>query len=159
ALCALNLALLQALPRETLLIPTLWIFLAIPDFVVVWKLIHRRECRAFHYSFLIVLRPTFIILSNLTARESLQIFHTLVGQFGGVGLDPRRNTVLFEAVHFGDFWLDAALAAILAWAAGMLADWLERRRGWDIAAFWRGALLGLSGGFLIATIDDQFLRA
>jgi hypothetical protein len=158
ALCALNLAFLQALPRENLLIPTLWIFLAIPDFVIVWKLILRRECRAFHCTFLIVLLPTFIVLSNLTARESLRILHTLVWLFGGIVLDPRKSTMLFEAVHLGEFWLDAVLAVLLAWAAGVLAAWLERRRGWDIAAFWRGALVGLLAACALATIDDFILR-
>ena len=26
---------------------------------------------------------------------------------------------------------------LIAWGAGRLAGWLERRRGWDIAAFFR----------------------
>ena len=143
ALIAGDLALLRALPADALVIPTIWILLALPNFVVVWKLILRRDCRAFHYTFPIVLLPAFAVLANLTANESLQILNILVGRFLGIVLDPRRHILVFEAVHFGEFWLDAALAALLAWAVGMLAARLETRRGWDVAAFWRGALLGL----------------
>ena len=158
ALIAGDLALLRALPADALVIPTIWILLALPNFVVVWKLILRRDCRAFHYTFPIVLLPTFAVLANLTARESLQILHILVGRFGGIVLDPRRHTWLYEAVHFGEFWLDAALAALLAWAVGMLAARLETRRGWDVAAFWRGALLGLLAACVIAMIEDSYLH-
>jgi hypothetical protein len=158
ALFALNLALLKILPRDSLLIPTFWILLAVPNFVIIWKLLLRRECRAFHYTFFVVLLPVFAILANLTARESLQILHILVGRFGGIVLDPRRNMQLYEVVHFGEFWLDATLAVLLAWSAGMLAAWLERRRGWDIAAFWRGALIGLLSVCVVATIDDGYFR-
>ena len=127
----------SALPADALVIPTIWILLALPNFVLVWKLILRRDCRAFHYTFPIVLLPTFTVLANLTAKESLQILHILVGRFGGIVLDPRRNMQLYEVVHLGEFWLDAAMAIVLAWAAGMLAAWPERRMAWDIAAFWR----------------------
>jgi hypothetical protein len=99
-----------------------------------------------------------VVLANLTARESLRILYMLMGRFEGIDLDPSRNMLLFEAVHFGEFWLDAALAVLLARAAGMVVARLERRKGWDIAAFWRGALLGLLAACMIAAIDDFILR-
>jgi hypothetical protein len=158
ALCALNLALLQALPRESLLIPTLWIFLALVDFVILWKLILRRDCRALHYTFWIVLLPSFVVLANLNSRESRRLLHTMVECVGGISLDPRRSMWLLELLDLGEFWLDAALAALLGWAAGMMARWLERHEGWDIAAFWRGAVIGLLAACLIASIEDIYFR-
>jgi len=41
----------------------------------------------------------------------------------------------------------------LACATGLVAAWLERRRGWDIAAFCRGALVGFGITNLLAIID------
>ena len=46
------------------------------------------------------------------------------------------------------------LGCALACAAGLAAASLERRRGWDIAAFWRGALIGVLIAGLLATIED-----
>jgi hypothetical protein len=42
---------------------------------------------------------------------------------------------------------------MLGSAIGLVAAWLERRRGWDIAAFFRGVLIGFVVANVLATID------
>ena len=56
-------------------------------------------------------------------------------------------------VRFGEIWMAAFLSFILAWVIGLIAAWLERRRNWDIAAFFRGALVGFVIASLLAMID------
>jgi hypothetical protein len=46
-------------------------------------------------------------------------------------------------VELGENWAAAFLSLFLALTAGWGAAQLERRLGWDIAAFWRGAFFGL----------------
>ena len=45
------------------------------------------------------------------------------------------------------------LSLMLGSSIGWLAAWLEQRRGWDLAAFFRGALLGFVVANLLAIID------
>jgi hypothetical protein len=101
-----------------------WFALAVVDFIVVWKAVLRRPFRAFHYVLLIAFVVGFVVLANNVAQGRLQIF--------------------------GGYWTAGFLALLVAYAASLLASWLERSRGWDIAAFIRGALLGLVGASLIA---------
>jgi hypothetical protein len=60
---------------------------------------------------------------------------------------------LLEVFDIGDFWMACFLSLMLGWAIGSLAAWLEKRRGWDIAAFFRGALIGFVVANILATID------
>ncbi|MGO9470528.1 MAG: hypothetical protein ACLQVF_41075 [Isosphaeraceae bacterium] len=46
------------------------------------------------------------------------------------------------------------LSLTLGCVLGLAATWLERRRGWDIAAFLRGALVGFGVFTLLALIDE-----
>jgi len=46
-----------------------------------------------------------------------------------------------------------AIGILIAWGAALVAGWLERRRGWDIAAFFRGALLGFGIANLFAALS------
>ena len=47
------------------------------------------------------------------------------------------NVLLMEIASIGDFWMAGLIGFLIAWGAGCLADWLERRWDWDIAAFCR----------------------
>ena len=42
----------------------------------------------------------------------------------------------------GEFWAAGLLGFLVALAAGLLVSWLEKRKGWDVAAVLRGALVG-----------------
>ena len=68
--------------------------------------------------------------------------------------------MLIEIARLGDFWLAGFMGFLIALGAGRLAGWLERRRGWDIAAFFRGALIGFGianlYGLLIAAISGPY---
>jgi hypothetical protein len=52
----------------------------------------------------------------------------------------------------GEIWFAAFPSFSLAWAFGLGAAWLERRRDWNIAAFFRGAIVGLGIASVMATI-------
>ena len=45
------------------------------------------------------------------------------------------------------------LSFVLAYATGLVAAWFEKSRAWDIAAFWRGTLVGFGIANVLAIID------
>ncbi len=136
ALVAVNLALVRTAPQGVVMYPTLWIFLGSIDFVIVWKLILKRTLRAFHYTFLIVFVVAFVVTANLVATERLHPLGLVVGWYQQLA---GENTIRISPgyVGIGEFWMTSFLTFMLAWAIGSVAAWLERRRDWDIAAFWR----------------------
>jgi hypothetical protein len=154
ALAAVNLAIARASPWEIVVFPSLWVMMGILDFVIVWKLIARRTFRAFQYTFMIVFVVAFFVMANLVAIERLHPLGLPIRwyqQLSGVKID---RIGLLGFIEIGEFWTVGFISFALAWAVGWVAAWLERRRQWDIAAFWRGALIGLLTAGLVATIDD-----
>jgi hypothetical protein len=151
ALAAVNLAILRASPWELVSYPTIWVFLGAIDFVTFWKLILRRSLRAFHYTFLIVLVIAFVVMANLVATERFAPLGLLVRWYQQ---HAEANTIRnwHGLIWIGEFWMACFLSLMLASALGLVAAWLERRRGWDIAAFFRGALVGYGIAGLLATI-------
>jgi hypothetical protein len=154
ALAGLNLAVVRATPVEIVTFPTLWVAMGILDFLVIWKLILRRSLGAFHYSFLFILMITFIILANLVASEYLHPLRPLDRWYQQFSEKPRNMRSIAGLMNICEFWAVACLSVELAGVAGSAAAWLERRRGWDIAAFWRGALGGFFAAGLLVTVDD-----
>jgi hypothetical protein len=62
----------------------------------------------------------------------------------------------FNAVGFlaaAELWMACFLSLTLACAIGLVAALLEKRRGWNIAAFPRGALISFSIAIGLALID------
>ena len=155
ALAAANLAIARATPWEVVTFPSIWVVLGIFDFLIIWKLILRRSLRAFHYTFLVVLLVGFFVMANLVATERFRPLGLMIRVYQQVSGEQANRNALGRFVHEPEIWLVAFLSLALACAVGWFAAWLERRRGWDIAAFWRGALLGLCIATLLATIDDK----
>jgi hypothetical protein len=151
ALAAVNLAVIRAAPRGIVTFPTLWIFLGSIDFVIFWKLIVRRSLRAFHYTFLIVFLVAFVGMANFVAMERLQPLGLLVRWYQQV---TGANTISISRASLRDweFWMVSFLSFALAYATGLGAAWLESSRDWDIAAFFRGVLVGLGIFGLLATL-------
>jgi hypothetical protein len=155
ALAAANLAIARATPWEVVNFPTIWVVLGILDFLVVWKLILRRSLRAFHYTFLIVMLVSFVVMANRVAMERFQPLALLFRWYQQISEERTNRTAYLGFLHIAEFWFVASLSILLAYTFGSVAAWFERRRDWDIAAFWRGALVGVCIAMLLATIDDK----
>lgn len=157
ALVAANCALLREVSWDFLPYPTIWSGLGILDFLILWRLILRWPLRAAHYTFLVLFVQAFIILTNLAARELIHPTGPLFRLYQRNTGDTSQSITRMAIGTFGDVWLAALMALLLAWTAGMLAGWLERRRGWDIAAFWRGVLVVIGLVSLFATLVHAVL--
>ncbi|MGC8643064.1 MAG: hypothetical protein ACP5XB_24660 [Isosphaeraceae bacterium] len=158
ALVAANCALLREVSWDFLPYPTIWSGLGILNFLILWKLILCLPLRAAHYTFLSVFVPSYIILTNLAARELIHPTGPLIRLYQRNTGDTSQSVTRMAIGTFGDVWLATVMALLLALAGALLAGWLERRRGWDIAAFWRGVLvvMGLVG--LFATLVHAMLE-
>jgi hypothetical protein len=154
AIVAASLALLQALPRDALVIPTFWILLGVLDFVAAWKLVLRRPLRASHYVFLITFVIGALVLMTQAATERFLPVTWLLRETGQSGSLPVGTIVVR---NLGDVWAAVATAFLIALACGALAGCLERRRGWDIAAVCRGTLLGFAIGSFFGVIQHEVL--
>lgn len=154
AIAGLSLAFVQALPRDALIIPTFWIVLGVLDFVAIWKLVLRRPLRASHHIFLIAFVTGSFVLMTQAAMERFLPLTLLVRMSGHREWIPAR---ILPLPWFGDLWAAVGVAFLLALACGALAGWLERRRGWDIAAVCRGTLLGFGIGALFGVIQHATL--
>jgi hypothetical protein len=157
-----NLALIREIPLEAILVPTFWVFLGLIDLVIVWKLLLRRPVRAFHYTFLCVLIIAYLVLVYQVAMERFHPLGPLVRWYQQMPRTRVNSMAIQRFVHIGETWMALLMALALSAAAGSLASWLDRRRGWDVAACWRGALVGLGLFMVPATIlhavrgpDDQ----
>jgi hypothetical protein len=153
ALVAGNLALLREVPWEFRCVPTIWVLLGIADFVILAELILHRRLRAGHYTFLIVLVISYLVLAYQVAMERIHPMGPLVRGYQHITGDLGRNVWLLEISRLGDFWMACALGIVMAWGCAILIDRLERRRGWDIAAVIRGALLGFGISIVFATLN------
>jgi hypothetical protein len=154
ALAAVNLAIARTIPREVATVPFVWMLIAIIDWVILRKLVQRASLRGFEYTFPIVLVITFQVMANLWAADSflpltllLRCYYQLMPHWVGFVL-PFGTPQSFE------IGMVALLSFSPALAAGVIGAWLEGRLGWDVAAFWRGSLLGvLVAGVLLSTYD------
>jgi hypothetical protein len=160
ALLAVDLALVRTAssllliaPTRLLATPAFWLVLGILNYLILWKLIFRRTFRAANYTFLIVLVIASLVLTNQVAAERIHPMGPLIRWYQQIKEDYSINVTLIEIGSIGDFWMACLMGVILAWGAGFLSSWLERRRGWDIAAFWRGALAGFGIFSLISVLD------
>jgi hypothetical protein len=154
AMAAVNLAILRATPREFVTYPTLWVLLGAIDLVIFWKLVGKRSLQAFHYTFLIVFVIAFVVMANFAATGRLQPMGLLVRwyqQLSGANTIPESRGITW----IEESWMACFLSLALAYVVGMIAAWLERRREWDIAAFFRGAIIGLG----IASISAPIVHA
>jgi hypothetical protein len=152
ALAAVNLAVLRAAPSEIVTYPTIWVFLGSIDFVIVWKLIVKRSLRAFQYTYLIIFIVAYPVLANFAATERLHPLGILVRGYQQL-TGERTNSISLGFLHIGEIWMACFLSFVLASATGLMATWLETRRRWDIAAFWRGALVGFGITSLLEMIE------
>ncbi len=154
ALAAVNLAIARATPWEIVSSPGLWAVMGILDFLIVWKLIARRPFRAFHYTFLFVFVVAFLVMIHLVAIERLTPLGLLVRWYQQLSGEKTNRILPLGFVPNGEDWMAGFLSFVLACAVGWVAAWLERNRRWDIAAFWRGALIGLLVAALAFTFYD-----
>jgi hypothetical protein len=152
ALAAVNLAVLRITPLEIVTFPSIWVVLGSIDFVIIWKLILTRSLRAFHYTFLIVFVVVFFVMANFVATERLHPLALLVRWYQRLTVD-KSNSISFGFLWIGEFWMACFLSFVLAYATGLVAAWFEKRRAWDIAAFWRGTLVGFGIANVLAIID------
>jgi hypothetical protein len=121
------------------------------DFLVIWKLILNRSLQAFHYTFLIVFVVSFVVMAH---EVSMERFHPLGLLFRWYqNLTGETSTsISLGFLESGEFWTACLLSVTLGCAIGLVAAWLEGRRGWDIAAFLRGALIGLGISSLLSVV-------
>lgn len=157
ALAAVSLAIARAAPPlEITIYPPVWVVMGSLDFVIIWKLVLSRSLRAFHYTFLLVFVIGFCVMANFVANERFHPLGLVVRwyqQFAG----EKSNTISPGFLRIGEFWMASFLSFALGCALGWIAAWLERRRGWDIAAFYRGALVGFAIFIPIGLIADMAL--
>jgi hypothetical protein len=152
-LAAVNLAVMRAAEGDLVMGPVpCWIPLGFIDFLIIWKLILTRSLRAFHYTFLIVFVVAFCVMANLVTTERLHPLGLLVSWYLQRTGEKTNSISLAVFLRFGELWMAVFLSFTLACAIGLVAAWLERRRGWDIAAFLRGALIGLGVAYLLSII-------
>jgi hypothetical protein len=155
ALAAVNLAVARVSPVGIVTYPSLWVALGGLDFLIVRKLIQRRSFDAFHYTFLITLLVSFFVMAYAVSVDSFNPLALVVRYYQRLVSGVWTSRVWWEGYAWvGEFWAVAFLSVALASTAGLGAAYLERRRKWDIAAFWRGALLGLLVAYVLVAIDD-----
>jgi hypothetical protein len=151
ALAAVNLAFLRAVPVQVSAYPTVLVLLGSIDFLIFWKLTLKRSLRAFHYTFIMVYVIAFFVMANFLATERLQLLGPFVRWYQQ---HSSANTISISpgSLWIGELWMACFFSFTLACAIGLVAAWLERRQGWDIAAFFRGALVGYGIAGLLAAI-------
>ncbi len=155
ALAAVSLGVVRAVPLEFLASPTIWILVGALDFVIAWRLILQRPFDSLHYTALVVVIIAFYILASLVWSGSIRPLSVLfVRWYQQLFSEGTSSFSRAGYLRVGEIWAAAFLSLLLALSAGWTAAWLDRRLGWDIAAFWRGALLGLFVACLLTTIDD-----
>jgi hypothetical protein len=151
ALAAVNLAVTRAALGVDIYPQVLVVLLGSIDFLIIWKLILNRSLRAFHYTFLIVFVIAFFVMAHYVAMERLHPLGLLVRWYQHV-TGEKTTSISLGFLRSGEFWMACLLSFTLGCAIGLVAAWLEGRRGWDIAAFLRGALIGLGISSLLSIL-------
>jgi hypothetical protein len=159
ALLAPNLAIARATPVEITSFPSIWVALGCLDFPIIWKLILRRSLRAFHYTFLIFFVITYVVMAYQVSVDRLHPLGFLVRLVQELAGAQTIAVSMLGYVRIAEFWAVAFLALVGACAFGWVAARLERRRHWDIAAFWRGVLVGFGIFVLVQTPLDLVASA
>jgi hypothetical protein len=150
ALVAVNLALVRN--AEWTILGAYGGVLAVVDSLIVRKWILHRPLRAFDYTLLVVSVVGSIVLAVQVAMERLHLLGPIVRWYQRATGDLTGNADWSVYLRIGEFWAAGLLGFLIACSAGLLARRLEKNKGWDVAAFWRGALLGLSVLGLIQTL-------
>jgi hypothetical protein len=153
ALLAVNLAVILAALEIDVFPQVLVVLLGSIDFLIVWKLILRRPLRSLHYVFLVAFVIGFFGMAVLVDTGRLYPLGLLVRGYQHLTGEETNSISLAGFLRVGEIWMALFLSFTLAGAMGLLAAWFERRRGWDIAAFFRGALIGFAVASLLAAID------
>jgi hypothetical protein len=153
ALVAVNLAVILPALEIDIFPQVLVVLLGSLDFLFIWKLILKRPLRAFHYTFLPIFVVGFFVMATLAATERIHPLGLLVRWYQDLTGEKTNSIALAGFLRVGEIWMALFLSVTLACAMGLLAAWLERRRGWDIAAFLRGSFLGFGVANLLAMID------
>jgi hypothetical protein len=153
ALAAANLAVLRAVPSGIIEFPSVWVIAGLIDFLIFWKLILRRSLRAFHYTSLIVFVISYFVMANFVATGRFRPLGFVVRFYQHLQ-GENAFVVTLGFLSLAEFWMVSFFGLFLACATGLGAAWLERRRGWDIAAFFRGAFVGLGLFTLLAIVVD-----
>ncbi len=156
ALVGGNCALLREFPWWSLGNPTILCLLGVVDFVIVWKVTLSRPFQAAQYTFLTVFVVAYLVLVNLATRELIHPTGPLIPWYQRTGGMWGTNLSLRFA-WLADIWATVLIAFLLAGTVAWLAAWLERKRGWDIAAFFRGALVGFGTANVVALLSFPFL--
>ncbi len=152
-LVAANLALVRAAPAEISIYPTMWVLLGLIDFVVFWKLIAKRPLRAFHYTFLAVLIPGYLVMATLADTGRIQPLFDAVRWYQWLS-GGKRIGISLGFLRTGEIWMAFFVSLVLACALALIAARLEIHRHWDIAAFWRGAIVGVGISVPLGMIHD-----
>jgi hypothetical protein len=153
ALVAVNLAVILPV-LEIDIFPQVWVvLLGSLDFLFIWKLL-RRPFRAFPYVFLFAFVIGFFVMAALAATERIHPLGLLVRWYQYLTGEKTNSIALAGFLRVGEIWMALFLSFTLACAVSLLAAWLERRRGWDIAAFFRGSFIGFGIAYLLIMIDD-----
>jgi hypothetical protein len=151
ALAAVNLALTRAALSADFYPQLLVVLLGSIDFLITWKLILNRSLRAFHYTFVVVFVITFFVMAHEVSMERFHPLGVLVRSYQHA-TGEKTTSIAFAFLEPGELWMACVLSFALGCAIGWVAAWLEGRRGWDIAAFLRGALLGLGISGLLSIV-------
>jgi hypothetical protein len=154
ALAAVNLAVTRAALGVDTYPQVLVALLGSIDSLIIWKLILNRSLRAFHDMFLIVFVVSFVVMAHFVAMERFRPLGVLARWYQHVTGEKttRISLGLLRSGERGELWMACLLSFALGCAIGLVAAWLEERRGWDIAAFLRGALIGLAIASLLQTV-------
>jgi hypothetical protein len=153
ALVAVNLAVILAAAEVDIFPQVLVVLLGSIDFLITWKLILRRSLRALHYTFLLTFVIGFFVMATQVAMERFHPLGLLVRSYQHLRGEETNSIALAGFLRVGELWMACFLSFTLAGAIGPLAAWLERSRGWDIAAFFRGSFVGFGIANLLALID------
>ena len=154
ALAAVNLAVTRAALGVDIYPQVLVVLLGPIDFLIIWKMILYRPLRAFHYTFLIVFVVSFFVMANEVVMERFHPLGVLVRGYQHVTGDetPSISLGFLRSDERSELWMACLLSFTLGSAIGLVAARLEERHGWDIAAFLRGALVGLAIASLLQTV-------
>ncbi len=107
--------------------------------------IERRRLEGFHYATAVVT----VLASGFLARQIALVSFSPLGQFAA----HSHGAAMF--VHL----IGAALSLMLGLAAGDAVRRLEAARGWDLAPFFRGAVVGsfVAIPIVLAVLDQESL--
>lgn len=134
-LVAAGLALTRGL--EPMIVGAYGPLLAVLFWIFFEGVIRRRRLEGFHYATAIVAVP----VSGFIARQ------VAMGRFRPLApLDGAWRWVAGATTPAGRPWGEFLIGGVLSLLLGLLAGWmvrrLERARGWDLAPFFRGAVVG-----------------